>query len=52
MQTDLKYIEVSKEVFECDQWQITYIGYDTKKRQNCFVTFPQRETSWIYSLSY
>jgi len=50
--TPLNKITNTGEVLESDQYQITFIAYDEIKKCGCFLTFPNVQTSWIYSISY
>lgn len=51
MQTELIHI-TQGEFFQSDNWQTTFLAYDNKKKISCFITFPNRPTSWTYHLSY
>ena len=50
--TDLKDIEISKDILERDNWQTTYFAYDKIKKMYCLITFPNKKTSWEYSINY
>ena len=49
--TELKNIEQGA-FFESDNWQTTYLAYDKIKKMPCYLTFPNRPTSWTYNLTY
>ena len=39
-------------IVNSNNYSTTYIAYDKEKKENCFLTLPNVDTSWIYSVEY
>ena len=50
--TQLKDIKI-QDFLDEDEYQVSYYGYDTIKKENCIVTFSKvPDNSWAYDINY